>query len=104
MGKSVVSDRVDCLVVGSGAAAMTAALAAKSAGLQPEIIEKTECFGGTTAVSGGVLWVPNNTLMRRLGDEDSAEDALQYMRACIGNRVAAPDRESVTVVAYAVSV
>jgi 3-oxosteroid 1-dehydrogenase len=58
---------------------MTAALAAHDAGLRTLILEKTSLYGGSSAMSGGVLWVPNNPLMRAAGVHDSAEDALAYL-------------------------
>jgi len=57
----------DLLVVGSGAAGMTTALVASIEGLVPLVVEKTECFGGSTAISGGGLWSPNNHLIEREG-------------------------------------
>ena len=48
----------DLLVVGSGAAGLTTAIVAKKRGLNVVVIEKEPVFGGTTALSGGVLWVP----------------------------------------------
>ena len=50
----------DLLVVGSGASAMTAAIVVKQEGLDSLVVEKTEFYGGTSAYSGGGLWVPNN--------------------------------------------
>ena len=51
---------VDLVVVGSGAAGLTAAIIGADAGLDVTVLEKTEFYGGTTALSGGVAWVPNN--------------------------------------------
>ena len=51
----------DLLVVGSGAGGLSTAIAAKKHGLNVIVIEKAPCFGGTTAFSGGVLWIPGNT-------------------------------------------
>jgi 3-oxosteroid 1-dehydrogenase len=70
---------VDFLVVGSGAAGMAGAIRAADLGAQTLIVEKAPYYGGTTAISGGVVWVPNNPLMVRLGMRDSAEDALKYL-------------------------
>ncbi|MBP7962921.1 MAG: FAD-binding protein, partial [Caldilineaceae bacterium] len=53
-------EEVDLLVVGSGGGGMTAALVAKSLGLDVLVIEKTEFYGGSTARSGGALWIPDN--------------------------------------------
>ena len=63
---------VDLVVVGSGAAGMACALTARLEGLDVLMVEKTDRYGGTTALSGGVLWVPNNSLMKQAGVEDSA--------------------------------
>ncbi len=72
---------VDVLVVGSGTVA-TAAIAAKDAGAESVlIIEKGPGFGGTSALSGGGLWIPNNYAMKEIGLEDSREDAYKYMKA-----------------------
>ncbi|WP_137919032.1 FAD-dependent oxidoreductase [Hydrogenophaga sp. 2FB] len=74
-------DRVDCdlLVVGSGAAGMAAAITAKLHGLDVVLVEKAEVFGGTTALSGGGLWVPGNPVSERLGLKDSRAAAREYM-------------------------
>ncbi|MDO9434559.1 FAD-dependent oxidoreductase [Hydrogenophaga sp.] len=74
-------DRVDCdlLVVGSGAAGMAAAITAKLHGLSVVLVEKAEVFGGTTALSGGGLWVPGNPVSERIGLTDSRAAAREYM-------------------------
>jgi 3-oxosteroid 1-dehydrogenase len=79
--------QTDLLVIGAGAAGMASALTASTQGLQVLVIEKTECYGGTTALSGGVIWIPNNSLMKRAGMADSTDDALAYLKHNIGNRV-----------------
>lgn len=62
---------VDFAVVGSGGGGMTAALAAADAGQDTLVVEKGANFGGTTGISGGGIWVPNNPTLRREGhDED----------------------------------
>lgn len=76
---------VDLLVAGSGAAALSAAIAGKDAGLNVLIVESTDKWGGTTAISGGGLWFPNHPDMPKLGKQDSVEKALTYMEACIGD-------------------
>jgi 3-oxosteroid 1-dehydrogenase len=73
------------IVVGSGSAALTAALAAKEAGLDPTVVESQGKVGGSTAMSGGGMWIPNNPLMLRAGVHDSYEDAKKYMDKCIGD-------------------
>ena len=60
---------VDLLVIGSGAAGMTAAVRAHDLGGETLVVEKAPHYGGTTAVSGGVVWVPNNPLMQQLRDK-----------------------------------
>ena len=77
----------DALIVGSGSAGLTAALTARSEGLETLVIEKTDKIGGTTAYSGGVMWVPNNHLMEQAGLEDSTLRAMDYLRNTVGNRV-----------------
>jgi 3-oxosteroid 1-dehydrogenase len=72
---------VDFLVVGSGAAGMTAATRAYDLGGETLVIEKAPVFGGSTALSGGVVWVPDNPLMARAGISDSAEEALRYLES-----------------------
>ncbi len=69
--------------MGSGAAGFTAALTAHAQGLRVEMFEKADVFGGTTALSGGVAWVPGNHLMESSADSDAA---LRYLRHHVGNR------------------
>lgn len=77
-------DTTDILVVGSGAGAMTAALRAAKAGAQVLIVEKSPRYGGTSATSGGGLWIPCNHLMAEVGIDDDEESALNYLRALTG--------------------
>jgi len=56
-------DSVDVLVAGSGAAGLTAAIAAADRGLEVLVVESTARWGGTTSISGGGLWMPANPLM-----------------------------------------
>lgn len=51
----------DVIVVGSGAGGMTAALCSQALGLSSVVLEKTDRYGGTTAVSGGGIWIPVTT-------------------------------------------
>lgn len=71
----------DVLVVGSGAGAMTAALRAHDLGLQVQVVEKSDRFGGTSAISGGGIWIPCNHRIAAVGGQDSAEEAVRYIRA-----------------------
>jgi len=71
----------DVIILGCGAAGMTAALAAHEAGAKVALVEKFDRIGGTAAISGGVIWVPNNPRQQAAGMADSREDALAYFRA-----------------------
>lgn len=72
---------VDILVVGSGAGALTAAVVAADARAQVAIIEKSALFGGTSATSGGVLWIPNSPIADPALHQDSPEEAMTYITA-----------------------
>ena len=71
----------DALILGSGAAGLTAALTAAVAGLRVTLLEKTDRLGGTTAMSGAGTWIPANHHARDAGLADSPEEALAYLRA-----------------------
>ena len=79
-----MQQQADVIVVGSGAAGLTAAIVAARAGLSVLVLESTEYFGGTTAYSGGGVWIPNNHLMKAAGYDDSRNDADTYLRASLG--------------------
>jgi succinate dehydrogenase/fumarate reductase flavoprotein subunit len=70
----------DLLVVGSGAGGLSTAITARKHGLDVIVIEKEAVFGGTTAFSGGVLWIPGNTHGQANGADDSREAVLRYLR------------------------
>ncbi|AFM18425.1 succinate dehydrogenase/fumarate reductase flavoprotein subunit [Mycolicibacterium chubuense NBB4] len=70
---------VDVVVLGSGGAGLTAALTAAAHGASVEVYEKAPTVGGTTAVSGGILWIPAHD--RAPDGELTAEDAMAYLRA-----------------------
>ena len=74
----------DVIVVGSGAAGAMAALRAAELGLRPLIIEKAHKFGGTSAASGGVLWIPNHGLQN---NGDSREQALLYLNKLVSGAI-----------------
>ena len=69
------------VVVGSGAAGLAAALAAVEAGASVTLLEHADHVGGTTAISGGVAWIPANHLAIAAGLDDTTDDALRYLRA-----------------------
>lgn len=80
MAEAGWDEEVDVLVVGSGAGGMTAAIAAADAHGRVLIIEKSSEYGGTSATSGGGIWIPNSPLGKIEGLEDSEEDAFSYIR------------------------
>src|ERR1700722_6232507 len=80
----------DFLVVGNGGGSMCAALLMRSLGKSVVILEKTGFVGGTTARSGGVMWIPNNRFMAEEGVKDSFEQALAYIEATAGQSSDAP--------------
>lgn len=71
--------QVDVIIVGSGGAALTAATLAHDGGAEVLIVEKDAKLGGTTGVSGGVMWLPQNHHMAETGITDSREDAIAYI-------------------------
>lgn len=81
----------DVLVIGTGGAGLTAAITAKKAGLSVLIAEKDAVFGGTTATSGGALWVPGThhsaELGAKTGEADSREQAQRYLEIEAGQRL-----------------
>jgi len=73
----------DLVVIGSGAAGLMAALRAAKSGASVLVLEKGAAFGGSSAKSGGGIWIPNNPNIAAAGVEDSAEKAFRYMRSII---------------------
>jgi len=81
-------EEVDVLVVGSGAGALTAAIVAHEEGAgRVLVIEKSDRYGGTSAMSGGGLWIPDSHSARAKGVKDSSREALDYMSSVIGDEV-----------------
>lgn len=76
-----MSESFDVVVAGSGAGALVAALRAAASGLSVLVVEKEHAYGGTSALSGGVVWLPNN---REVRDEDSPEAAMAYLHSICG--------------------
>ncbi|GIX30206.1 MAG: 3-oxosteroid 1-dehydrogenase [Porticoccaceae bacterium] len=75
----------DFIAVGSGGGALCAAMVLGRAGKRVLVLEKEPLLGGTTALSGGVMWIPNNRFMREEGVPDSREQALAYLDATVGD-------------------
>ena len=71
----------DWVVVGSGAGSMASALVMRGAEKSVIILEKTGLVGGTTAKSGGVIWVPANRFIAEQGEHDSIEAGMTYLEA-----------------------
>jgi len=80
MAEAGWDEEVDVLVVGSGAGGLTAAVAAADAHGRVLVIEKSDEYGGTSATSGGGIWIPNSPLGKVEGLEDSEEEAFAYLR------------------------
>jgi len=78
---------VDVLVVGSGAGGLTAAITAHEHGANVLVVEKSDSIGGTSATSGGGIWIPCNHLMAGAGQSDTPEAAKTYLKAIIGKDV-----------------
>jgi 3-oxosteroid 1-dehydrogenase len=87
-GEATASHEVDVLVIGSGASGMASALTAKAEGLDVLIIEKSDLFGGSTAMSGGGVWVPNAPALERAGVHDDPARTLKYLETIAGDKVA----------------
>ncbi len=79
MTENTWNHEADVIVVGSGAAAYSAAIAARSTGAEVIMVEKAKSYGGTTIRSGGGFWIPNNRFQREMGIVDAKEDAVRYM-------------------------
>lgn len=83
------TEEYDVIILGTGAAGLTAAFTAANEGLKAAVFEKHDRVGGTTSWSGGQLWVPNNPCMSDVGAKDTREDALAYL-AAIGRGLVDP--------------
>jgi 3-oxosteroid 1-dehydrogenase len=75
----------DLVIVGSGGGALVAALAAADAGAEALVLEKQPKVGGSTCMSGGIIWIPNNPVMRAAGVRDSYEAAMAHFEAVVGD-------------------
>ena len=70
----------DVVVIGSGAGGLTSAILAHDRGSKTVVLEKSSMLGGTTSISAGVIWIPNNIHSRNAGVQDTREAALTYLR------------------------
>ncbi|MCK0508111.1 FAD-binding protein [Aromatoleum anaerobium] len=77
----------DVIVVGSGAGALASAVVAADHGLSVLVVEKSDKYGGTSAISGGGIWIPNNHHFAAKGGKDSYDKALQYLKVATGGCV-----------------
>jgi 3-oxosteroid 1-dehydrogenase len=91
--KASAATSYDVVVVGAGAAGMTAALTAAKRGLSVLVVEKAAVFGGSLARSGSGIWIPNNEVILAAGVPDTPALAAEYLAAVVGNVVAA-DRQA----------
>lgn len=82
----------DLLVIGSGGG-LTAAVTAAVSGLDALVVEKENLIGGSTAMSGGVVWLPNNPLMVEDGIADSLEQGMEYFESVVGSPTPASSLE-----------
>ena len=85
-----MQETYDVVILGSGAAGLTAALAAAVEGARVAVFEKAALLGGTTALSGGTIWIPDNRPARDAGVEDSRERGLAYL-ASLSNGMILPE-------------
>lgn len=85
-------DTYDVIVGGTGVGALSAAISAADKNLTVLMLESTDRWGGSSAMSGGGLWLPDNPLMRRSGAGDSREEALAYLDETVGDAGPATSR------------
>ncbi|WP_420042062.1 3-oxosteroid 1-dehydrogenase [Gordonia sp. MP11Mi] len=85
----MANEEFDVIVVGAGGAGLSAALTAKTKGLNTVLIEKSPYWGGSTSRSGGGVWIPNNSVLRRDGVDDTVDEARKYVHAIIGEHAPA---------------
>ena len=91
---SDIAPRYDVVVIGAGAAGMSAALFAAIRGAKTLLVEKTDFVGGTSAFSAGSIWIPNTRHASAVGASDSAANVERYLQQIVGNRADAALRAS----------
>src|SRR6188472_2453760 len=91
-----LAESVDVVVVGAGGAGMTAALAAKKRGFDTVLIEKSSYFGGSTARSGGGVWIPGNYALKAAGQVDAGDDEASrlYLDSIVGDAASKVRRDT----------
>lgn len=82
-----MQEAYDVVVVGAGGAGMTAALAASQKGLDTVVLEKSPWFGGSTARSGGGVWIPGNYALQEAGEADDPAESKKYLDSIVGDVV-----------------
>ncbi len=82
-------NEVDFLVVGSGGGGLAAALTAHDEGMSTLIVEKAVMYGGSTGISGGGIWIPNNPTLRAAGHDDTRESIRRYLDVLTEGKVPA---------------
>lgn len=95
-----MSDNYDFIAIGSGGGSLCAALVMRAAGKRVLVLEKASLLGGTTAISGGVMWIPNNRFMKGEGIADSRDQALAYLDATVGDSPDMPGASRERRIAY----
>ena len=83
-------EETDVLVFGSGAAGLMAALSATACGMKAMLCESSDLLGGTTATSGGSIWVPGAAIIARNGHDEPIENVWRYLRNELGERLDEP--------------
>lgn len=80
-----IANEYDVVIVGSGVGGLTTAIVAAQQALSVLVVEKEDVFGGTTALSSGGAWIPNNHHMPTVGQHDTPGEAYTYLRATLGD-------------------
>lgn len=88
------AEAFDVVIVGSGGAGMLAGIDAAEHGLSAVVIEKAPYFGGSTSMSGGIVWAPNNSVLRESGLPDTFERVSAYLAATVGDDVSKARRDA----------
>lgn len=88
-GDNAWDEEYDFVIVGSGGGGMAAAITAADSGLSAVVVEKGRKFGGSTGISGGGIWVPNNPTLRAKGHDDSRDSVRRYLDRLTEGRVPA---------------